>query len=286
MVALASFPAVWAAGVPHKLRPLSLYAPLAVFYARMPAQTAESGIQGRSSSHSRLATLSPRLSSPLLAPETAVEEAPTARSQLLTLRLGLEVACWHLPQRLAAASLQRLAGIRMHEPQATVVDARLAVGPTPLSASDVSDLATKYRVGSVLEIRPPLFPAILVTAYVVGPDVRVALDARERIGLSPDDLRAAAAFIRGRIDAEPHKRTFVACPDGATFAPVVAAAYLCSTQRLDHDQAADALERHLPHAALVRGDPALRMVADKLRDERELDGWSVIDKGDLLADSV
>lgn len=256
---------------------------------------------------SRLPTLSPRLSLPLgsgtvgsaistgssvndLGDPPLEDGATRRRHGLEHLRLIIELAAWHAPQRIAAATLFRVLGVRMHEPIAAVIDARLAVGASPLCIADVLDLATKFRVGSVLEVRPPLASnsrlclALAASTYSSMIDATANLEAHERIGLAPDDLRAATAFIRQRIDAEPHKRVLVACPDGVRFAPVIAAAFVCSTQRLEIAQAIDLLERRLPHRCSysVRTDPALRVVADKIRDDRELDGWSIVDKADLL----
>lgn len=203
-------------------------------------------------------------------------------------RLLLEAALWHLPQRLAATCLYRLSGARIYEPLATIIDSRIAIGTSPLSTSDILELSTKYRVGSVLEICSPFSCLSLgQSAYSAHVGPRDVVQAHERVGLSCEDLRVATSSIRRRIDDEPHKRCFIACNDGSRFAPVVAAAFICVSQRCELGQAVDLLERRLPEDKSInfhriRTDPALRALSDKINDEKDLDGWALVDKGDFL----
>ncbi|KAJ8603320.1 hypothetical protein CTAYLR_009023 [Chrysophaeum taylorii] len=272
-VAIASLPVAWALGLPQRWRPLVLYAPLVVFYAPRRPPTEESR------SASQLAE--PALVEPLLG-DSVGSSARTA-APFENVRRGFEVGAWYAPQLLAAVTLQRLFGVRMHEPQATIVDARLAVGAAPLHENDILELASKFRVGSILEIHPPGAACLAAYAKVVGPDSHAVIQAHERDGVHSDDLRAATSFVRRRVDAEPHKRVFVACPDGVRLAPLVAAAYICVTQRCDVAHAADTLERRMPNisAAALRADASLARLADLVRDERELDDWFVISTGEV-----
>jgi len=213
------------------------------------------------------------------------------RRLLRDARTAFEVALFFGPQMAAVSSLTKFFGLRFHSPLVRVVDARLAVGSAPVVPGDVALLATKFRVGSVLEVRPPWSKAFSLPgkAYefpeldgdAAGVEY-LGLEARD--SLTMDDVRAAAAFLKRRVDAEPHKRVFVCCSDGQRFAPSLVAAYLVFTQHCDLDQAASALDRRLPNrpSLSILANPTLRFFADKLRADRDLDdGWALIDRTDV-----
>jgi len=227
----------------------------------------------------------------------SIPNTSSMKRKLFSLRKVLELLFWYAPQEFSAQICIRVFGVRIHEPFASIVDTRLAIGSAPLTTKDMFLLQANFHVSALLVVEPsetsPCFP--LSDADFEDFDI-ARIRIRETDSLHIDDLTLAVRFIRHRLDTEPQRRVFVSCPDGIRFAPAFILAFLISSQQCELDHAAAALDRRLPRnnsaSASLLYHPSLRHFADRLNSERLLetsvavksagdDGWDLIDKSDL-----